>query len=158
MCPALPRNRERQPGQRALRCQSLEDRRYAMAAPPVYGFCRLFAGLALLLVTPGIYGVTFDVGGQRTTRVASRIALGATNGMCCGSCSRGGNGPARRRHRRCRRAGPRTYGFNSLVGGSAPNPHRFLGVATLLVVCPWRRADSGAAGDAIDPLVALRYE
>ena len=134
---------------------SLAARRFTMVLLGV------FAGLALLLSSIGIYGVISYVVGQRTNEIGIRIALGAQQrdvlrlmlgegmkmtllGVSIGIAVA---------------LGVTHLMANILFGVSATDPITFLGVATLLVAVAWvacwipaRRATR------VDPLVALRYE
>jgi len=134
---------------------SMAARRFTMVLLAV------FAGLALLLSSIGIYGVISYVVGQRTNEIGIRIALGAQQrdvlrlmlgegmkmaliGIAIGIAVA---------------LGLTHLMVNILFGVSATDPITFFGVATLLVLValtacwiPARRATR------VDPLVALRYE
>ena len=134
---------------------SMAARRFTMVLLSV------FAALALLLSSIGIYGVISYVVSQRTNEIGIRIALGAQQrdvlrlmlgegmkmaliGVAIGIAVA---------------LGLTHLMVNILFGVSATDPLTFLGVATLLVLValtacwiPARRATK------VDPLVALRYE
>jgi predicted permease len=134
---------------------SLAERRFSMI---LFG---VFAGLALLLSSVGIYGVVSDIAGQRTQEIGVRVALGAQSGdvlrMVLGEGAR------------MTAAGLlvgllAAFGLtrllaNLLFGVSPTDPRTFIGVSLLLAAValaacyvPARRATR------VDPIVALRYE
>ena len=134
---------------------SLAERRFAMI------LLGLFAGLALLLSTIGIYGVISYLVGQRIQEIGTRIALGAQRkdvlqlilGRGIGLAAMGivlGSALAFILTRQMR---------SMIYGVSAADPITFLGVALLLIVVaasacyvPARRAMR------VNPMMALRYE
>jgi predicted permease len=134
---------------------SLADRRFSMALLGV------FAALALLLSSVGIYGVISYVVGERTHEIGIRMALGAQQRDVLRQML----------HHGIRMAYPGVaVGLAAallltrlmakmLYGVSAADPLTFVGVAALLSVValaacyvPARRATR------VDPMVALRYE
>jgi ABC-type antimicrobial peptide transport system permease subunit len=134
---------------------SLAERRFSMI---LFG---VFAGLALVLASIGIYGVVSYLAGRRTHEIGVRMALGAQGKDVLRLVLGGGAKMA-------------AVGIgagllvsialtrlmaNLLFGVSATDPLTFLGVAALLwfvalAACyvPARRAAR------VDPIVALRYE
>jgi predicted permease len=135
--------------------ESLAARRFSMILLSV------FAALALLLSSIGIYGVISYVVGQRSHEIGIRIALGAQRrdvlGLMLGEGMKMaligvGIGVAVA-------LGLTHLMVRMLFGVSATDPATFLGVAVVLMVVafaacyvPSRRAM------AVDPIVALRYE
>jgi predicted permease len=135
--------------------QSLAARRFAMILLAV------FAGLALILASIGIYGVISYIAGQRTHEIGLRIALGAQHrdvlklvlahgarlaviGVAIGLIAA---------------AGLTQLMAKIIYGVSVTDPLTFLGVAIVLTLVslaacyiPARRAMR------VDPMVALRYE
>jgi putative ABC transport system permease protein len=139
----------------SLVSQSLASRRFSMILLAV------FASLALVLASVGIYGVISYVVAQRTAELGLRIALGARPVDILGLILGGGV--------RLAAAGVvagmvAALGLTRLMGSllygvSAVDPVTFAGVALLLIfvalaacLIPARRATK------LDPTVALRYE
>jgi predicted permease len=135
--------------------ESLATRRFSMILLSV------FAGLALLLSSIGIYGVVSYVVGQRSREIGIRIALGAQRSdvlrlmlgegmkMALVGVAVGVAAALALTH----------LMVQMLFGVSATDPATFVGVAAVLAgvalaACyiPSRRAMS------VDPIVALRYE
>lgn len=139
----------------AIVAESLAARRFSMILLSV------FAGIALLLSSIGIYGVISYVVGQRTHEIGIRIALGAQRqdvlrlmlgegmkmaiaGVAMGVCA----------------ALSLTHLMNKMLFGISPtDPLTFAGLAIVLsgvalAACyvPARRAMH------VDPIIALRYE
>jgi|SRR5579862_10872 len=139
----------------SLISDSLASRRFSMILLAV------FAGLALLLASVGIYGVTSYVVGQRAQEIGIRMALGAQRGdILYLILGRGGKlagvgvlaGLAAA-------LGLTRLMASLLYGVGATDPITFVGVAVLLTVValvacyvPARRATK------FDPATALRYE
>ncbi|MGC1106330.1 MAG: ABC transporter permease [Candidatus Acidiferrales bacterium] len=135
--------------------RSLASRRFAMI------LLAIFAALALLLASIGIYGVLSYIAGQRTHEIGIRIALGAQRrdvlkivlgqgarlaliGVVIGLAAA---------------AGLTQLMTKILYGVSATDPLTFIAVAIVLTLValaacyiPARRAMN------VDPMVALRYE
>lgn len=135
--------------------ESLAAQRFAMMLLGV------FAGLATVLASVGIYGVISYIAGQRTHEIGIRMALGAKQGDVlrmvlsqAGKMAAVGVGIGL----------VASFGLTRLMssllfGVSAHDPITFAAVALLLIpvalaACyiPARRASS------VDPMVALRYE
>lgn len=134
---------------------SLAERRFSMI---LFG---VFAGLALLLASIGIYGVVSYLAGRRTHEIGVRMALGAQGRDVLRLVLGGGAKMAAVGIGAGLLAsiGLTRLMANLLFGVSATDPLTFLGVAALLLfvalaACyvPARRAARG------DPIVALRYE
>jgi putative ABC transport system permease protein len=139
----------------SLVSQSLASRRFSMILLAV------FAALALVLASVGIYGVISYVVAQRTAELGLRIALGARPVDILGLILGGG---ARLAAVGVVAGLVTALGLTRLMGSllygvSAVDPVTFAGVALLLIfvalaACfvPARRAAK------VDPIVALRYE
>jgi predicted permease len=134
---------------------SLAERRFSMILFTV------FAGLALVLSSVGIYGVVSYIAGQRTQEIGVRVALGAQRGDILRMVL--GDG--------AKMAGLgvvigllAAFGLSRLIGKllfgvSATDPFTFVAVSSLLALValaacyiPARRATR------VDPTVVLRYE
>jgi ABC-type antimicrobial peptide transport system permease subunit len=134
---------------------SLGTRRFSMI------LLGIFAGLALLLASVGIYGVISYVVGERTREMGIRMALGAqrsdilwlilrqggtlaTVGVVAGLVSS---------------IGLARFMTGQLYGIRATDPMTFLAVAMLLAVVALMACCVPAIRAArVDPMVALRYE
>ena len=135
--------------------ESLAARRFSMILLSV------FAALALLLSSIGIYGVISYVVGQRTHEIGIRMALGAQRGDVLRLMLGEGMKMALIGVAHWRRGRSRTDAHHGqmLFGVSATDPVTFASVAIVLsavalAACyiPARRAMR------VDPIVALRYE
>ena len=135
--------------------QSLSDRSFAMTLLGV------FAALALILSSIGIYGVVSYIVGQRTHEIGIRIALGAQRGDVLKQVLwEGGQAPLIGVGLGLLAALGLTQLMSSvLYGVSALDPVTFVAVALVLMgvslmasYIPARRAMR------VDPVVALRYE
>jgi putative ABC transport system permease protein len=135
--------------------RSLATRRFSMT------LLGIFAGLALVLASVGIYGVISYVVGQRVNEIGVRMALGAERGHILRLILGGGG--------KLTLAGvavglAAAFGLTRLMSSmlfevQATDPLTFGGVAVLLFLValaacyvPARRAAK------LDPMVALRYE
>jgi predicted permease len=147
---------------------TLAPRRFSMILLGV------FAGLALLLASVGIYGVVSYLVGQRTHEIGLRMALGARRtdvlrlilghgmkmalaGVAFGLAA--AFGLTRLMAQTAPDEAARTKSANLLFGVSATDPLTFFAVALVLLLValaacyiPARRAMR------VDPMVALRYE
>ena len=121
----------------------------------------VFAALALLLASMGVYGVTAEATSQRTQEIGIRVALGATSSEIAGldapsGCRAGGarhhRGPRAWRGRDARLAGV-LFGVEPLDATTFAVVAVVFGLAALVAsAMPARRAA------ALDPLVALKRE
>src|SRR6185312_5833370 len=135
--------------------RTMETRRLLVALLSV------FAAIALLLATVGIYGVTSYTVGQRTNEIGIRMALGATRGQILRSVLGGG---MLRALLGIAMGVAAAFGLTRLLSGmlfgvSPYDPITLGSVAVLLGVVagaacwiPARRAMR------VDPMTALRYE
>jgi predicted permease len=139
----------------SLISDSLASRRFSMILLSV------FAALAVLLASVGIYGVTSYVVGQRAQEIGIRMALGAQQGdILYLILGRGGKlAGAGVLAGLAAALGLTRLMASLLYGVGAADPTTFAGVAVLLTVValvacyvPARRATK------FDPAVALRYE
>jgi predicted permease len=139
----------------SLISDSMASRRFSMILLVV------FAVLALLLASMGIYGVISYIAGQRTNEIGLRMALGAhQRDILLLILGRGGKLAALGVAIGLAAALGLTRLMASLLYGvGATDPVTFVGVALLLTVValaacyiPARRAAK------VDPIVALRYE
>jgi len=134
---------------------SLAAKRFAMT------LLGIFAALATLLSSVGIYGVLSYIGGQRTHEIGTRMALGAerTNVLRMMLGEAGKMAVVGLAIGLVAAIGLMRLMSSLLFGVSTHDPLTFLGVALLLTLValaacyvPARRATRG------DPMVALRYE
>ncbi len=139
----------------SLIAQSLASRRFSMI------LLLLFASLALLLASIGIYGVVSYVVAQRSHEMGLRMALGARRLDIFNLILRGGGKltAAGAAAGLIAALGLTRLMANLLYGISALDPVTFAGVAILLTLValaacyiPARRATK------VEPMVALRYE
>lgn len=135
--------------------QSLASRRFAMI------LLAIFAGLALILASIGIYGVISYISGQRTHEIGIRIALGAQRidvlkivlgqgarlaiiGVAIGLAVA---------------AGLTQLMAKIIYGVSTTDPVTFIGVAVVLTLVALAACYIPAhRAMRVDPMVALRYE
>ena len=135
--------------------QSLAAQRFAMMLLGV------FAALATVLASVGIYGVISYIASQRTHEIGIRMALGAMKGDVlrmvlsqAGSMAGLGVGIGLGLG-----LGLMRLMSSLLFGVSAHDPLTFLGVALLLILVALAACYVPAQRAAkVDPMVALRYE
>ena len=138
-----------------LIADSLSSQRFTMMLLAV------FAALALLLASVGIYGVISYVVGQRTHEIGIRMALGASRAEILRMVLRGSG--------RTALIGV-SVGLNAalgltrvmahmLYGVSATDPLTFAAVSVVLMLVALLAASFPAhKATLVDPMVALRYE